>query len=64
MSELPYVVQCQCQKCKLMEIDRLHYVPLDYGTLCLFQYVAVHLLTFLKKVFKTYLFKMFISECL
>ena len=43
----------------VMEIDRLQYVPLDYGTLCLFQYVGNHLLTFSKKNFK-----MFISECL
>ena len=31
-----------------MMIDRLQYVPLDCGTLCLFQYIGVRLLMFLK----------------
>ena len=39
-------------KRELIEIDRLQYVPPDRGTLCLFQYVGVHLLTLKKK--KTY----------
>ena len=34
---------------------------LDCGTLCLFQYVGV--LDIFKSVLKTYLFKMFVSEC-
>ena len=54
------------QKCELMEIDRLQYVPLDCRTLCLFQYVGVLLLTFLKTFWKRIFLKCLlvnVSKC-
>ena len=46
-----------------MEIDCSQYVLLNCGTLCLFEYIGVLLLTFLKTFLKTYLFKMLVNVC-